>query len=161
MGICGSKDDPSVTLQSPTGHEQRPTKLEGKAPAVTNLSDRPDQLAPAGSDFQSPPRQADRRPSLAGKFVHEHAHTKLDDVYDSSEAVILGTGMSGSVSTIQHRSTGITYALKTLSLRVLESAGTMDDLRKEIQILKAQAQNTDAKLDAILKHLNIEAPPAV
>ena len=57
MGICGSKDDPSVTLQSPTGHEQRPTKLEGKAPAVTNLSDRPDQLAPAGSDFQSPPRQ--------------------------------------------------------------------------------------------------------
>ena len=137
MGICGSKDDPSVTLQSPTGHEQRPTKLEGKAPAVTNLSDRPDQLAPAGSDFQSPPRQADRRPSLAGKFVHEHAHTKLDDVYDSSEAVILGTGMSGSVSTIQHRSTGITYALKTLSLRVLESAGTMDDLRKEIQILKA------------------------
>ena len=64
MGICGSKDDPSVTHQSPTGHEQRPTKLEGKAPAVTNLSDRPDQLAPAGSDFQSPPRQADRRPSL-------------------------------------------------------------------------------------------------
>ena len=58
-------------------------------------------------------------------------------MYDSSEAVILGTGMSGSVSTIQHRSTGITYALKTLSLRVLESAGTMDDLRKEIQILKA------------------------
>ena len=29
----------------------------------------------------------------------------------------------------------------------------------EIQILKAQAQNTDAKLDAILKHLNIETPP--
>ena len=28
----------------------------------------------------------------------------------------------------------------------------------EIQILKAQAQNTDAKLNAILKHLNIEAP---
>jgi len=27
------------------------------------------------------------------------------------------------------------------------------------QILKAQAQNTDAKLNAILKHLNIEAPP--
>ena len=46
MGICGSKDDPSVTLQSPTGHEKLPTKLEGKAPAVTNLSDRPDQLAP-------------------------------------------------------------------------------------------------------------------
>ena len=48
--------------------------------AVTNLSDRPDQLAPAGSDFQSPPRQADRRPSLAGKFVHEHAHSMLDVV---------------------------------------------------------------------------------
>ena len=25
--------------------------------------------------------------------------------------------------------------------------------------LKAQAQNTDAKLNAILKHLNIDAPP--
>ena len=137
MGICGSKDDPIRTLQSPTGHEQRPTKLEGKAPGSPTSPTARTSFAPAGSDFQSPPRQADRRPSLAGKFVHEHAHTKLDDVYDSSEAVILGTGMSGSVSTIQHRSTGITYALKTLSLRVLESAGTMDDLRKEIQILKA------------------------
>ena len=34
-----------------------------------------------------------------------------------------------------------------------------EQLLGEIQILKAQAQNTDAKLDAILKHLNIEAPP--
>ena len=34
-----------------------------------------------------------------------------------------------------------------------------EQLLGEIQILKAQ--NTDAKLDAILKHLNIEAPPAV
>ena len=33
-----------------------------------------------------------------------------------------------------------------------------EQLLGEIQILKAQAQNTDAKLDAILKHLNIEAP---
>jgi hypothetical protein len=36
-----------------------------------------------------------------------------------------------------------------------------EQLLGEIQILKAQAQSTDAKLDAILKHLNIEAPPAV
>ena len=34
-----------------------------------------------------------------------------------------------------------------------------EQLLGEIQILKAQAQNTDAKLDAILKHLNISAPP--
>ena len=34
-----------------------------------------------------------------------------------------------------------------------------EQLLGEIQILKAQAQNTDAKLNAILKHLNIEAPP--
>lgn len=35
-----------------------------------------------------------------------------------------------------------------------------EQLLGEIQILKVQAQNTDAKLDAILKHLNIDAPPA-
>ena len=35
-----------------------------------------------------------------------------------------------------------------------------EQLLGEIQILKAQAQTTDAKLDAILKHLNIDAPPA-
>ena len=35
-----------------------------------------------------------------------------------------------------------------------------EQLLGEIHILKAQAQNTDAKLNAILKHLNIEAPPA-
>ena len=34
-----------------------------------------------------------------------------------------------------------------------------EQLLGEIQILKAQAQNTDAKLNAILKHLNTEAPP--
>ena len=34
-----------------------------------------------------------------------------------------------------------------------------EQLLGEIQILKAQAKNTDAKLDAILKHLNIDAPP--
>ena len=34
-----------------------------------------------------------------------------------------------------------------------------EQLLGEIQILKAQAQNTDAKLNAILKHLNIDAPP--
>jgi len=34
-----------------------------------------------------------------------------------------------------------------------------EQLLGEIQILKAQAQNTDAKLNAILKHLNISAPP--
>ena len=34
-----------------------------------------------------------------------------------------------------------------------------EQLLGEIQILKAQAKNTDAKLNAILKHLNIEAPP--
>ena len=34
-----------------------------------------------------------------------------------------------------------------------------EQLLGEIQILKAQAQNRDAKLNAILKHLNIEAPP--
>ena len=34
-----------------------------------------------------------------------------------------------------------------------------EQLLGEIQILKAQAKNTDAKLDAILKHLNISAPP--
>ena len=34
-----------------------------------------------------------------------------------------------------------------------------EQLLGEIQILKAQAQSTDAKLNAILKHLNIEAPP--
>ena len=59
---------------------------------------------------------------------------RLDDVYDTSDAVILGEGMSGRVATCKQRYTGELYALKTLSVQKLKV--NMEDLRQEIDILK-------------------------
>ena len=59
---------------------------------------------------------------------------RLHDVYDTSDAVILGEGMSGRVSTCRHRYTGELFALKTLSVQKLKV--DMDELRQEIDILR-------------------------
>ena len=79
----------------------------------------------------------------------------------SSKRLVSATQMSpvtesqlGSDAIVDHEpsASNTTFA----AVRLIKRA---EQLLGEIQILKAQAQNTDAKLDAILKHLNIEAPP--
>lgn len=59
---------------------------------------------------------------------------RLDDMYDTSDAVVLGEGMSGRVATCKQRFTGELFALKTLCTQKLRV--NMDELRQEIDILK-------------------------
>ena len=71
--------------------------------------------------------------------------TQMSPVTDSQLA-------SGSDAIVDHQPS----AANTTFAAEIKRA---EQLLGEIQILKAQAKNTDAKLDAILKHLNIDAPP--
>ena len=61
-------------------------------------------------------------------------HRRLQEVYDTSDAVILGEGMSGRVATCRQRYSGELFALKTLSVAKLKV--DMDELRQEIDILR-------------------------
>ena len=85
--------------------------------------------------------------------------TQMSPVTDSQLA-------SGSDAIVDHQpsAANTTFAAEELKTRMKARGDTgqikrAEQLLGEIQILKAQAQNTDAKLNAILKHLNIEAPP--
>ena len=66
----------------------------------------------------------------------------------ASETVVFWQSKNSGILLVAHKARGDTGQIKRA-----------EQLLGEIQILKAQAQNTDAKLNAILKHLNIEAPP--
>ena len=66
--------------------------------------------------------------------ANERGGRKLLDVYDTSDSIILGEGMSGRVQTCRSRYTGDLFALKTLSVEKLRV--NMDELRLEIDILK-------------------------
>lgn len=121
MGICCSKASPDVEMDVP--HPKEPRAIPGVA-----------QPSPAGAST----RQSSRKQSITETLMMEHGkgkgHRRLHEVYDTSDAVILGEGMSGRVATCRQRYTGELFALKTLSVAKLKV--DMDELRQEIDILK-------------------------
>ena len=116
MGVCCSKQPPDVDAPGP----KEPGAIPGVAQSATSS------------------RPSSRKQSIAETLLIEHGKGKgsrrLHDVYDTSDAVILGEGMSGRVSTCRHRYTGELFALKTLSVQKLKV--DMDELRQEIDILR-------------------------
>lgn len=78
-----------------------------------------------------------KKHSLLGFFVNEFQETdrRLDEEYDLTESVVLGHGMSGSVSTIRHRATGEIRALKSLTVDKVANT-KVSDLQKEIKAMK-------------------------
>ena len=80
----------------------------------------------------------ERARSLAGSLMKTHQGDdalKVWDEYDDSNAKVLGSGMSGQVSTVKHRRTGVTYALKTLNIHAMGVAG-LEELRREINAMR-------------------------
>ena len=116
MGVCCSKQASDVDVANP----KEPCAIPGVATPSTSS------------------RPSSRKQSIAETLLIEHGKGKgsrrLHDVYDTSDAVILGEGMSGRVSTCRHRYTGELFALKTLSVQKLKV--DMDELRQEIDILR-------------------------
>ena len=78
------------------------------------------------------------RRSLAGNLMQTHHGSdslRLEEEYDDSEARVLGSGMSGTVSTVKHRRTGVIYALKTLNIHAMGVDG-LEELRREINAMR-------------------------
>lgn len=83
-------------------------------------------------------QQEAKKRSLAGNLMQTHGgegSLRVEDEYDDSEARILGSGMSGQVSTVKHRRTGVTYALKTLNIHAMGVDG-LEELRREIDAMR-------------------------
>ena len=121
MGVCCSKAAPDVEMEVP--HPKEPRAIPGVA-----------MPSPAGEST----RPSSRKQSITETLMMEHGkgkgHRRLQEVYDTSDAVILGEGMSGRVATCRQRYSGELFALKTLSVAKLKV--DMDELRQEIDILR-------------------------
>ena len=118
MGVCCSKaaPDAEVDVNSP------------KTPIISGVT------TPASAS-----KPSSRKQSITETLMFQHGKGKdqrrLDDMYDTSDAVVLGEGMSGRVATCKQRFTGELFALKTLCTQKLRV--NMDELRQEIDILKS------------------------
>ncbi|KAL1503257.1 hypothetical protein AB1Y20_011313 [Prymnesium parvum] len=77
-----------------------------------------------------------KRPSLIGFFVrHSLDAGALESSYETEWGVTLGTGMGGTVKTVRHRLTGVTRAMKTISMDEM-GAKSMAELRHEMTVMK-------------------------
>ena len=121
MGICLTKAASDVEMDV----NPSPSILDGS-------------VEEAAAKGESQPKDKARKPSITETLMMEHRQGKgqrmMDEVYDTSDAIILGEGMSGRVATCRQRYTGELFALKTLSVQRLKV--DMDELRQEIDILK-------------------------
>jgi calcium-dependent protein kinase len=62
--------------------------------------------------------------------------TPIEEIYDGvTDGIILGTGISGTVRQIVHRTTGIKYAVKCLDLSLINTDEALVQLRNEIYIM--------------------------
>ena len=74
--------------------------------------------------------------SLIGFFIGQSRdYDALEDEYDTQWGVTLGTGMGGTVTTVRHRLTGETRAMKTICMEDI-GAKSMAELRLEINAMR-------------------------
>lgn len=82
-------------------------------------------------------KEARRRRSASGmleNMVHEEFEKDISEYYIVDNTHILGEGISGQVRVCQHRTTGLSYALKTL-LKEKLSKDELLKLREEVRIM--------------------------
>lgn len=84
---------------------------------------------------------------IVRNMVHATFDRDVNDVYETTNATTLGTGLSGSVVRVVHRVTKVPYAMKTLRL---EKTPTKKDLSEVLNDMKAEIE-----IMAELDHPNI------
>jgi len=107
-------------------------------PATIHASVRPrpeqeerNARRPSMTGFQSDVCCA--KPSLTCGLVHQRSFNSFMAKYDTSHSKLLGSGSFGTVSTVRHRETGDTFAVKVIETR---GANDIDALRLEIELHK-------------------------
>lgn len=74
--------------------------------------------------------------TTSSSFLQTPFDTPIEEIYDGVvDGTILGTGISGTVRQIVHRTTGIKYAVKCLDLSLINTPEALVQLRNEIYIM--------------------------
>ena len=68
---------------------------------------------------------------LGQNIVHAEFHSDINAFFDLTDGEELGRGISGSVSTVRHKDTGIVFACKTLD-KMMVSENELTALKQEI-----------------------------
>ena len=63
-------------------------------------------------------------------MVHQEFDRDVNDVYCTTDSQALGTGLSGTVVRVTHRTTGVEYAMK--SLKLTKKKSDIKELRNEV-----------------------------
>lgn len=71
---------------------------------------------------------------LGQNIVHAEFHRDINEFYDLSDGEELGRGISGSVSTVRHKDTGMIFACKTLD-KMMVSENELAALKQEIAFM--------------------------
>jgi calcium-dependent protein kinase len=62
--------------------------------------------------------------------------TPIEEIYDGVfNGTVLGSGVSGTVRLVQHRETGVKYAVKCMDLGLIDTKEGLLQLRNEISIM--------------------------
>jgi calcium-dependent protein kinase len=62
--------------------------------------------------------------------------TPIEEIYDGVfTGTVLGSGVSGTVRLVQHRETGVKYAVKCMDLGLIDTKEGLLQLRNEISIM--------------------------
>ena len=126
MGCGGSKDDTTptaapadVAVDAGAGGHQRDTRNSTKTGYLSDVAKKSTHAITEGLVTD-----------------HQKDHAKIDEVYDTSQSIVLGKGACGSVSTVRRKADGEVFACKTIAIERLED-NDLELLRNEIAIQRA------------------------
>jgi len=72
---------------------------------------------------------------MAQNLVEEEFRRHVSDVYEITGGDVLGTGISGVVRTVKHKTTGEVFAMKTLHLKQIKDPEKLEELKNEVKIM--------------------------
>jgi len=79
----------------------------------------------------------------------------IEDIYDGvHEGPVLGSGVSGIVRLVKHKTTGIEYAVKAIDLGLIENELMLDRLRNEIYIMCEVDHPNIVRLDEVYESVS-------
>ena len=130
MGLCGSSQAVSIAAESPAKVEvQSGGKAGGEKKKKTSyVETKHDNVSKRAKKLQH-----DYHDHLMKE--HKGKGENVRQFYEWSKKDILGSGISGDVIRVKHRSSGKLRAMKTIRLNRMKQ-NKIDDLRQEINIMK-------------------------
>ena len=134
MGLCGSTQAATVAAESPSKNGQ---KSNDKSNEAAKKVKKKDSYIETKHDHVSKRQAKTLQRDYHDHLMREHKgkNENVRDFYAWSKKDILGSGISGDVIRVTHKSSGKLRAMKTIRLNRMKQ-NKIDDLRQEINIMK-------------------------